>query len=159
MQTFLPLPDYQQSLECLDPRRLGNQIWREAKTLARGGWANHPASRMWRGYTGSLCEYALVGLEVLRDRNPKHGYGSGKFYAHVWDFFSELKSRQPHCLEPPWLGCEEFHSSHRAALLFKDPDWYGQFDWSESPSVPDHKGSLPYVWPTVPAAVEMSHEY
>ena len=42
---------------------------------------------------------------------------------------------------PSWLGRGDFHASHRAALLAKDPDWYGQLGWSEPPVVA-------YVWPT-----------
>jgi hypothetical protein len=42
---------------------------------------------------------------------------------------------------PPWLGDEAFHLSHRAALVRKDPEFYGR----RFPDVPD---DLPYVWPT-----------
>jgi hypothetical protein len=42
---------------------------------------------------------------------------------------------------PPWLGIEEFHSSHRAALLAKDYDWYSQWGWVEKPVID-------YWWPT-----------
>jgi hypothetical protein len=41
---------------------------------------------------------------------------------------------------PPWLGCDEFHSSHRSNLLRKLPEHYSQFGWSEP-------NDLPYVWP------------
>lgn len=43
-------------------------------------------------------------------------------------------------LMPPWLRNESFHTSHRAALLAKDPEWYGQFGWIEEPKIE-------YVWP------------
>jgi hypothetical protein len=48
---------------------------------------------------------------------------------------------------PPWFGNERLHSSHRAALLYKNPEWYGRFGWKEKPAVPDAKGRLPYYWP------------
>jgi hypothetical protein len=41
---------------------------------------------------------------------------------------------------PPWLGDERLHASHRSNLLRKDPEHYGQFEWTE----PD---DLPYWWP------------
>jgi len=41
---------------------------------------------------------------------------------------------------PPWLGDDDFHSSHRANLLRKDSEHYGEFGWQED-------SSLPYVWP------------
>jgi len=49
---------------------------------------------------------------------------------------------------PVGFGDERLHSSHRAALLYKNPEWYGRFGWSEHPAVPDSKGRLPYYWPT-----------
>jgi hypothetical protein len=150
MQIFLPHPSLQESVRCLDPVRLGNQIWRECKTVAQGKWPNHPVTRMWRGYTGALCEYALEGLKELASRDPSLGYGSGKFYVNHWDFFSDLQLKQSHCELPPWIGDEKFHSSHRSALLLKNFDWFGQFGWSEAPAEPDSKGKLPYVWPEIP---------
>lgn len=36
-------------------------------------------------------------------------------------------------IAPWWLGDERLHSSHRGRLLYKDPDWYSQFGWSEEP--------------------------
>lgn len=41
---------------------------------------------------------------------------------------------------PPWLGDEDFHRSHRSALLRKDPSHYKGF----FPDVPE---DLPYEWP------------
>jgi len=41
---------------------------------------------------------------------------------------------------PPWLGNKQFHSSHRSNLLRKDPTFYSQFGWSDSPDAP-------YWWP------------
>ena len=41
-QVFLPSPDLRASVCCLDPKRLGNQIYREAKTLITGGWTETP---------------------------------------------------------------------------------------------------------------------
>jgi hypothetical protein len=41
---------------------------------------------------------------------------------------------------PPWLGRADFHRSHQASLLRKDPDWYGRFFAGVD-------ADLPYVWP------------
>jgi hypothetical protein len=38
------------------------------------------------------------------------------------------------------MGHHDFHSSHRAALLYKDFEWYSQFGWCEQPQ-------LHYLWP------------
>jgi len=47
---------------------------------------------------------------------------------------------------PDWLGRADFHAAHRAVLLAKDPEWYGQFGWPESPAEKVN-GRWPYVWP------------
>lgn len=113
MQTFLPYPDFKQSVSCLDPKRLGNQIYREALTLLNGGWPNHPASKMWRGYQYALCQYCIAGLNELRRR--------GKDYPHHYRRFHMMMDTQfPNTGLPPWLGDARLHISHQAALLHKD---------------------------------------
>ena len=130
MQTFLPYPNFRQSFECLDRLRLGNQVWREAKTLLNGGWKHHPASKMWRGYDDALAFYMLEGLRVLACR--------GQRYPHLAEPLRKYNITNPDM--PPWLGDEEFHRSHRSNLLRKDEAWYRQFWWTEPTD-------LPYVWP------------
>lgn len=136
MQTFLPYSDFELCAKVLDPKRLGNQAYRECKTLISGGWPNHPAAKMWKGYESALALYAIACFDELARR--------GRLYPTVRRFF-ELKVVDDRM--PPWLGSRKLHSSHRAALLYKDFTWYSKFGWSESPAVPDEKGSLPYYWP------------
>ena len=144
MQVFLPHPDFALSVQCLDPKRLGNQIYRECLTLIRGGWPNHPVARMWADYKPALATYALCGLAELSRR--------GRYYPHWAAFFEGILTdwNPDPTVEPPmpmFVGDDRLHSSHRAALLYKNPEWYGRFGWSESPAVPDNKGRLPYYWP------------
>jgi len=139
MQTFLPLPDYKQSMHCLDKSRLGNQVWREGLTLIRGGWKWHPASKMWRGYEFHLGWYLLEGLEVLRER-------SGKEYAEIREKIHTEMAKHRNTGVPPWLGDDRLHSSHRAALLAKDFAWYSQFGWTEKPD-PYINEKYAYWWP------------
>jgi hypothetical protein len=155
MQTFLPLSDYHQSMRCLDKTRLGNQVWREGLTLIRGGWPNHPASKMWRGYEWQLSQYLLAGLDVLTERN-------GKPYNELRDKIVVERNKHKPTPKPPWVGDESFHASHRSNLLRKvieaeqkaessptnrnivnaiyQRQWYSQFRWTEPPD-------LPYIWP------------
>ena len=136
MQTFLPFANFKLSAMMLDPSRLGNQAYRECKTLITGGWKNHPASKMWRGYESALARYALACFEELTIR--------GRHYpSHIRYFTRLVKDDRL----PAWLGDERLHTSHRSALLYKLPSWYGKFNWEESPAVPNEKGSLPYFWP------------
>lgn len=135
MQVFLPYPDLKQSVCCLDPKRLGNQIYREAKTLISGGWPNHPAAKIWANHKGALAEYCLYGLDELSRR--------GRDYPHWYDFFWEIFDTSPDTTPPAIIGHAPFHSGHRAALLAKDPEWYGQFGWTETLE-PDTKKA--YIW-------------
>lgn len=132
MQTFLPLPDYADSMACLDPDRLGNQVYREGKTLISGGWDNHPAAWMWHGHFHHLALYCIAGLDELTKR--------GRHYPHHYEFFREQLEMYDDTGPPYWLGNEAFHSSHRSNLLDKRPLWYRKFGWTE----PDN---LAYVWP------------
>lgn len=130
MQTFLPYPDFRESVACLDWRRLGKQRV-EAKqillTLQEGSrWQHHPAVRMWRGYERALQRYMNCCIQEWMRR----GYRNNMKLARV---AGRVKM-------PWWFGNAEFHASHRSNLLRKDVQWYGQFGWQES-------NDLPYIWP------------
>lgn len=142
MQTFLPYPSFTASALTLDSRRLGKQRV-EAMQIIRaldvgGGWANHPATKMWRG-----CRLALMLYHDVCIREwVRRGYTNNM---HTLVFRSPESEVPPHIETipmPEWLGREDVHSSHRANLLRKDPEHYGQFGWTEQPQ----EG---YVWPSV----------
>ncbi len=133
MQTFLPYSCFIESMKCLDASRLGNQVYREGVTLLRGGWPNHPASKMWRGYEVALAHYLVAGIDELLLRG--YDYRDRPWYEEVIE-----TGASGVMIEPPWLGDPDFHRAHQSNLLRKDPVWYGQFNWD----VPD---DLPYIWP------------
>jgi len=133
MQTFMPLPDYLESMRCLDRSRLGNQVWREGLTLLRGKWKNHPASKMWRGHEYHLGLYLLEGLKVLKER-------TGKDYIEIKEKIEYEMKKYINTGPPAWLGNNEFHASHRSKLLNKNPEWYSKFGWAEP-------NNLEYIWP------------
>lgn len=131
MQTFLPYPDFHKTFEVLDYRRLGKQRV-EAKQILNalergsGGWYNHPAVKMWKGYETALKLYhdQCIDEWVARGYNnnmPKFGIDED-------------------VVLPPWIGNEKFHSCHRQTLLFKNFEWYSQFGWTEKPT-------YEYFWP------------
>jgi hypothetical protein len=143
MQTFLPYADFEQSARVLDQRRLGKQRV-ECIQVLRGltvegyGWRHHPAVKMWRGHEEALtcCEvwseagYADTCAATIRTDLGRVG---------VTEVRSQAELAAAGAL-PAWLGEEDFHRSHRSALLRKDPEHYaGRF-----PGTPD---DLPYVWP------------
>lgn len=136
MMTFLPYPDFADSMRMLDRSRLGNQVYREGYILLNGGWHNHPCSKMWRGYERELCSYLFIGAIVMKERGWNRDEVCtkwGTYYINRWEDFPDTGS-------PLWLGDERVHASHRANLLRKNPEWYGQFGWIEEP----RKG---YFWP------------
>lgn len=99
-------------------------------------WANHPATRMWRGYENALVEYGLIVCIEWRER----GFDDtcrDKIHAFATKTKFEDDEQIPY---PPWLGDERLHSSHRAALLYKSPSHYSQFGWTETPK-------QDYYWP------------
>jgi len=132
MQTFLPYPDFEESIRCLDYRRLGKQRV-EAKQILNillertiiKGWRNHPAVLMWKHYEESLKLYMNTCIKEW----IKQGYRN------------TMELEEVSYIEYPyWLGNEEFHASHRSNLLRKDNKYYSQFNWKEP-------ADLEYIWP------------
>ena len=132
MQTFLPYKSFKQSLQSLDYRRLGKQRVEAMQILnvllertQTKGWRNHPITRMWAGFENALKQYHNECIDEWVSRgynnNMKHEVIDGDI------------------VYPHWLGNDLFHSSHRANLLRKDSEWYGQYGWTENPE-------SPYVW-------------
>lgn len=135
MQTFLPLPNFKDSAEVLDRRRLGNQR-NEALICYRvitgqypgKSWKNHPCVKMWTPYPDALAHYFNEICLAWEAR----GYVNNMPRLSIPD-----NIEYPH-----WLGDPAFHSAHRAALLFKLPGWYQQFGWEEKPE-------MNYIWPII----------
>jgi hypothetical protein len=148
VQTFLPYADFAASARALDARRLGKQRV-EALQVVRGltvpgyGWRHHPAVKMWRGHLEALGRYAVTCCEVWTETGRADTcaatIGVDLAAAGVSGLRTQDELREAGAL-PRWLGDEEFHRSHRSALVRKDPDHYR----AQFPDVPD---DLPYVWP------------
>ncbi|MDZ7817041.1 MAG: pyrimidine dimer DNA glycosylase/endonuclease V [Planctomycetota bacterium] len=131
MQTFLPYPDFNRSVRCLDRQRLGKQrveAYQVHNAIADpdNGWHNHVVTRMWTGYEHALLEYMNCAIVEWTRR----GYVNNM----------PLAILPEKILYPPWLGHEPLHSSHRANLLRKHPSHYSKLGWSEDPAAP-------YYWP------------
>lgn len=145
MQTFLPYPDFKETAQCLDYRRLGKQrveAYQIVKILSgltdkkSNAWKNHPAVLMWKGYERVLIKYALTMCFEWSNRGYTDNLG-------VWfiTFDNELFLNNVPITNPPWLGLKEFHESHQSNLVRKLPEHYRKF----FPNVPD---DIPYYWPT-----------
>lgn len=140
MQTFLPYPSFYRSMATLDRKRLGNQVYREGKTLLDGGWPNHPVSKMWRGYECWLALYLLEGANVMKELRASW-FSPG--VPERWiDFYEDrLAGIEVNPNPPPWLGMHELHFSHQSNLIRKLPSWYRPIF---GPDLPD---DLPYFYP------------
>lgn len=142
MQTFLPSPSFEMCSKLLDYRRLGKQRCEAVQILDTlqngGGWRHHPAVKMWRGYEPALHYYkdCMIREWIARGYNNNMELTTPRTLSGI-----EL---------PWWIGLEKLHSSHRGRLLFKDPEWYGQFGWVEEP-IPTEVG---YYWPLQEAPME-----
>ena len=153
MQTFLPHPDFKASAKALDWRRLGKQrveALQVLQTLAasstqeRRGWRNHPTVKMWRGYENALAEYGIACCDEWLRRE----------YADTTR--EKILALQAKCfkpvglgfvIQPPWLGDDHLHSSHRATLLWKaDVDFTAvvmtRRDWANSKQGQDAAATL-----------------
>lgn len=135
--TFLPYPCFKESVKCLDDSRLGKQRvechqilgilldWPTKGGKKRTGWVNHPAVRMWRGYPDALKLYMNKSVIEWVERGKVNNY-------ELWD----CTDRE--VINPPWIGDERVHRSHRQVLLYKDYNWYSQYGWVEEPKYDYH---------------------
>ena len=139
MQTFLPYEHFEASAKCLDRQRLGKQrvevyqILRALRGITKG-WRNHPATKMWAGHEDALVEYGLWCCAEWARRGYVDNLAP-KIRALASDLYEKADRSYPE-----WLGMDALHSSHRAALLRKDPEHYGQFGWTDDVEE--------YWWPT-----------
>lgn len=136
MQTFLPYSNFELSAKTLDRQRLGKQRVETLQILkaleaGTGGWANHPATRMWKGHTNALVAYGVAICDEWIGRGYKDTCRD-KILAYRNNETNDL---------PDWVGDKAFHRSHRSNLTRKFPEHYSKF-WDE----PD---DLEYIWPTI----------
>lgn len=120
-------------------KRLGNQrneVLALLKSLdTKLGWYRHPACKMWVGFEMGLIRYGLCICQEWISRGCKD-----TCYEKIAIYRDKFKD-QDFYIQPPWLGNEAFHLSHKSNLIQKYPEHYRPL-W---PDVPDN---LPYIWPS-----------
>ena len=161
MQSFAPYSSITETAKCLDRQRLGKQRteciqmlialdyhkgspmaeflhttygYKSCAPGSKPPYLNHPATLMWRGHEGGLAHYGLY----MCDEWARRGY-EGARSEEVLMHFLDTYIREADM--PEWWGREDIHASHRAALLYKAPEHYAQFGWTETPE-------YNYIWPT-----------
>jgi hypothetical protein len=148
VQTFLPYPDFAASAAVLDDRRLGKQRVEalqvlRALTRTPYGWKRHPAVRMWEGHAAAVAAYGLAVCDEWVGRGHADTcagtIGVDLAAAGLPPPVSQAVLERRGEL-PAWWGADRVHRSHRAALVRKDPAFYG-------PLFPDADPAEPYFWP------------
>lgn len=140
MQTFLAYSDFELAAKVLDSTRLITQrndakmiLYINEDKYRETQWDNHPATKMWRGFSRALLDY----LRCINDECKHRKLKPGVWGQALLDFGPMMAQT---IVKPSWIGIESFHASHRSNLLRMDPIWYGQMGWNETPD-------FPYYWP------------
>jgi hypothetical protein len=131
--TFLISSNFSETASVLDDRRLLKQrveAYQIINAIELGkGWINHPATKMWVGYTDALKEYYnIMVLECI-----KRGKNNNM------ELYKDLVVKK----YPKWIYNEKVHNSHKARLIAKDFEYY-----STKISVPDIYHNYGYIWPS-----------
>ena len=148
--TWLPLPDFRQSLEILHPMDLNFQrynILEIIETLHQVEESNvpppyhiedldldSPPVKMWRGYELQLCEYGLQTCEHMSVSNDDIVFRA--LIKHMtW-----AEGESADFGKPDWFGDVDFHISHQAALVRFRPTYYKEKFFAVDTN-------MPVVWP------------
>lgn len=112
------------------------------------GWSNHPAVKMWKGHEGALTSYIIRMVLEWEKRGYKSTIGQKTLETYIQAVKLGRITKKSHRY-PSWMRDKDLFakiaSSHRAALLSKDYEWYSQFGWPEDTGVrPEYYN---YVWP------------
>jgi hypothetical protein len=162
MQTFVPLTSsYEDIAQVLDNKRLNKQAlegWQILMNLLeldpRGnhriskGWSNHPAVKMWKGHETALYLYVQAMVAEWKRRGFKSTIGEKAKETMLTAI--KLGRLEGNLQTPPkWISdtnrFKEIASSHRAALLSKNYEWYSQFGWKEDTGIRPEE--YEYIWP------------
>jgi Pyrimidine dimer DNA glycosylase len=131
--TFMPYPNFKESIKCLDRQRLNSQR-REALHILKASlgmvrpFKSHASIKMWSGAEKALCLYGLEACNEWYNRGYVDNQGL------LFELIDHQEFRNKPLIMPRWLGCEQFHSNQRARLLSKNYTWYSQFSWKEEPT-------------------------
>ncbi len=100
-------------------------------------WGDHVIGKMWLGHEYALLDYQLATVTVWTERGGKNDTCLPK---SQYLLRHTIEQTDANSTLPDWVGREDVHASHRAALLFKEYEYYSQHGWDEEPK-------YDYVWP------------
>ena len=159
MQTFLPHSTFTNCAIALDNKRLNKQILEGYQILnvnsgmsKTGGWRNHPAVLMWRGFEGALLDYINEMIKEAKRR----GINTEGNENNINSLVNKVGSKWTHDI-PSWMydntKLMRVITTHRSNLFKKDPLYYARYQNSMSspyniPCCPDRKIPCQYYWVT-----------
>lgn len=102
------------------------------------GFVNHPAVKMWEGYTEGLKDYIYCMMKEAKRREYK--VNSDKMKSIKQEETPEF---------PNWFYNKRMHECHRAMLCHKHPEYLEIFEKAEYEINTEHyKGKYGYIWPS-----------
>jgi hypothetical protein len=117
-------PDEDFGISDLSRNNLNAQLreaWQMLKIVESNDFSSnygkHPATLMWKGYASGLKVYINICIDEWTSRVGKNGENYKTQY-------TKFKVKKP--VYPWWCYWKDFHLSHKASLLRKDPDHYGK---------------------------------
>jgi hypothetical protein len=126
------LDDRRTAKQRLEARQIINILLvLEKDPTAKPKWYNHPAVKMWIGYTFALMQYYNIMVKEWIKRGKNNTM-------ELFDL-SEIEE----IVYPEWTTCEKVHYSHQARLIQKDPAFYTKVF-----SPPSKYLKLGYIWPS-----------
>jgi hypothetical protein len=97
------------------------------------GYANHPATLMWKGHEEALKVYINLCIKYYRRRGGNC-------------MLEKFKVDKTKVVWPWWFTWDELHLSHKCSLLRKDPKYYSKiFELADPEQVWMDYG---YIWPS-----------
>lgn len=137
MQTFLPSANATIAARLLDSKRLNKQILECYQILnvlsgqsPTGGWRNHPAVLMWKGYERGLWSYVQAMILEAKQRGIRtenNENNLNRLKSICWDTWGDNK---PSFWNDP-NKVMRVTTTHKASLFDKDPIYYARFGYAK----------------------------
>jgi hypothetical protein len=134
---LVPFPDLQKSLDYFPHPTLMFQFTYWLPGVLRGDWYSEK-TRMWKYHHHFVCEYGLMGLEIVITKAFKPWD-----YAHIKRELQQRMSKLAPTGKPEWWGDETIHGSHKECI-------------DESPPSPGKMRHDLLVYPEVDLNVRLS---
>ena len=155
MQTFLPSTNSLECAQSLDNKRLNKQILEGYQILnvlsgrsKGGGWRNHPAVLMWKGYEHGLWRYIESMVQVANLRGIKTENNVKNLNALYEECAEDWGTEHPAF----WRDQNKVMriiTTHRANLFQKDPMYYARYQYAvNSPYNIPCCSTCKYYWVT-----------